>query len=68
MPRRGADSAGLRRLSELAVEGSVGRTASNHYSIMGYILEPMVLVEQTAPAIVERMRAENVDAVVLVPA
>lgn len=58
----------MRRLSELAVDGAVGRPASNHYSVMGYILEPAVLVEQTAPAMVERMRADDVDAVALVPA
>jgi D-proline reductase (dithiol) PrdB len=58
----------MRRLGELAVAGNVGRSASNHYSVMGYILEPSVLVEQTAPAMVERMRADGVDAVVLVPA
>ena len=36
--------------------------------MMGYILEPTELVEKTAPAIAERMRAERVDAAALVPA
>jgi D-proline reductase (dithiol) PrdB len=58
----------MRRLTELAREGIVGRPASRHYSIMGYILEPTVLVEQTAPAIAERMRLDGVDAAALVPA
>jgi D-proline reductase (dithiol) PrdB len=58
----------MRRLGELAQEGFVGRPAPSHYSVMGYILEPTVLVEETAPAIVERLRAERVDAVALVPA
>ena len=58
----------MRRLAELAREGVVGRPAPTHYSIMGYILEPKELVEKTAPAIAERMRAECVDAAVLVPA
>ena len=57
----------MRRLSELAREGMVGRVASTHYSIMGYILEPTELVEKTAPAIAERMHAEGVDAAALVP-
>lgn len=58
----------MRRLAELADEGFVGRPAPTHYSTMGYILEPKELVERTAPAIVERMRAERVDAAALVPA
>jgi D-proline reductase (dithiol) PrdB len=58
----------MRRLAELAAEGVVGSPAPTHYSVMGYILEPRELVEQTAPAIAERMRAERVDAAALVPA
>lgn len=58
----------MRRLAELADEGVVGRPAPIHYSVMGYILEPKELVEKTAPAIAERMRAENVDAAALIPA
>ena len=58
----------MRRLAELAGEGIVGRPAPNHYSIMGYILEPKEMVEKTAPAIAEQMRAEGVDAAALVPA
>jgi D-proline reductase (dithiol) PrdB len=58
----------MRRLSELVEEGVVGRPASTHYSMMGYILDTSELVEKTAPAIAERMRAEKVDAAALVPA
>jgi D-proline reductase (dithiol) PrdB len=58
----------MRRLTELAEEGVVGRAAPRHYSLMGYILDPTVLVEETAPVIADRMRADDVDAVVLVPA
>jgi D-proline reductase (dithiol) PrdB len=58
----------MRRLSELAREGMIGRPAREHYSIMGYILEPAELVETTAPAIAERMREQLVDAAVLAPA
>jgi len=57
----------MRRLAELAGEGVVGRPAPTHYSIMGYILEPKELVGTTAPAIAVRMRAERVDAAVLLP-
>lgn len=58
----------IRRLTELSREGAVGRPAPTHYSMMGYILEPKELVEQTAPAIAARMRAEQVDAAALFPA
>ena len=57
----------MRRLIELADGGVVGRPAPTHYSIMGYILDPTELVEKTVPALVERMRAEGVDAAALVP-
>ncbi len=58
----------MRRLTELAAERIVGRVAANHYSIMGYILDATVLVEETAPAMAARMHADGVDAVVLAPA
>jgi D-proline reductase (dithiol) PrdB len=58
----------LRRLTELAREGIVGQPAPRHYSLMGYILEPTVLVEETAPMIADRMRLDGVDAAALVPA
>jgi D-proline reductase (dithiol) PrdB len=58
----------MRRLGELADEGIVGQPAPRHYSTMGYILDPTVLIEETAPAIVDRMRADGVDAAALVPA
>jgi D-proline reductase (dithiol) PrdB len=57
----------LRRLGELAAEGFVGRAAERHFSIMGYILRPDVLLGETAPAMAARMRAESVDAALLVP-
>lgn len=58
----------LRRLGELVEEGMVGEVAPRHVSIMGYILKPKRLLEETAPAIVEVFRKDEVDAVVLVPA
>ena len=56
------------RLEELARDGVVGRPARSHYSIMGYILRPEVLERDTAPEIALRMKAEGVEAAVLVPA
>jgi D-proline reductase (dithiol) PrdB len=58
----------MRRLAELACDGFVGPPAPRHYSLMGYILDPQVLVEETAPALVDEMRADAVDAAALVPA
>jgi hypothetical protein len=58
----------MRRLMELSGEGVVGRAAPRHYSLMGYILEPTVLLAETAPAIAEQMRHDGVDAAALVPA
>ena len=58
----------MRRLAELASEGVVGRPAPRHYSVMGYILDPTVLVGETAPAIADRLREDGVDAAALVPA
>lgn len=57
----------LRRLTELARDGVVGRPAPTHYSVMGYILDSTAQIEQTAPAIARRMRDEGVDAAALVP-
>jgi hypothetical protein len=57
----------LARLAELEGEGFVGSSAPSHYSFMGYILKPRELLEQSAPAIIETMKKEGVDAVVLVP-
>lgn len=58
----------MRRLTELAHEGVIGQPSLRHYSLMGYILEPSVLIEETAPAIAGRMRLDDVDGVALVPA
>ena len=58
----------MRRLAELAQAGIVGRPAPTHYSMMGYILDAKVLIEETAPAIAKRLRADGVDVVALAPA
>lgn len=57
----------LRRLDELVEEGVVGGAAPRHYSIMGYILEPSVLVDETAPKIARALVADEVDLALLVP-
>ncbi len=57
----------LRRLSELEEGKEIGRSAPHHYSYMGYILEPKVLLEESVPAVIDRLRGDDVDVVVLVP-
>ncbi len=57
----------LRRLDELVEEGVVGSSAPRHYSVMGYILQPERLVEETAPAIAEALASDEVDLALLVP-
>ncbi len=57
----------LRRLLELERDGVIGRSAPSHYSYMGYILQPETLLERSTPAMIEQMRAEQVDVVLLAP-
>jgi D-proline reductase (dithiol) PrdB len=58
----------IQRLIELEEYGEVGQAAETHYSFMGYILDPEELVEESTPAIVDSLRNEEVDLVILVPA
>lgn len=58
----------LDRLHELVDEGVLGSLAPTHYSMMGYVPQVRVLVEETAPRIVEGMRSEEVDFALLTPA
>ena len=57
----------LTRLEELAEAGVVGEPATSHYSFMGYLLRPEDFLRTSVPAIIERMKAEAVDAALLVP-
>jgi D-proline reductase (dithiol) PrdB len=56
------------RLLELERLGEIGNSAPSHYSMMGYILNPEALLEESAPAMIRQMQAENVNIVVLIPA
>ncbi|MGD8967896.1 MAG: glycine/sarcosine/betaine reductase selenoprotein B family protein [Anaerolineae bacterium] len=56
------------RLAELVEMSEVGRAAPEHYSFMGYLLEPQELLEKSIPAMIEYLRADEVDVVVLIPA
>jgi D-proline reductase (dithiol) PrdB len=57
----------LLRLLELEDGGKIGRSAAHHYSFMGYILRPQVLLEESTPAMIQHMKQDGVNAVVLVP-
>jgi D-proline reductase (dithiol) PrdB len=56
------------RLAELVDMGRVGRAAPSHYSFMGYQLDAGELLEESVPAIIEHLRADEVDVAVLIPA
>lgn len=58
----------LERLQALADEGVIGESAPSHHTFMGYILRPRSLLEDHLPAVIEQLKKEQVDAVVLVPA
>ena len=58
----------IERLEELAELRKVGRAAPSHYSFMGYLLDPREFLEKSIPAIIEHLRTDAVDVVVLVPA
>jgi D-proline reductase (dithiol) PrdB len=58
----------LARLKELEQLGEIGASAERHYSMMGYILKPETLLQETVPAIIRDLRADHADVVVLVPA
>jgi D-proline reductase (dithiol) PrdB len=58
----------IQRLNELAEAGEIGRAAPRHYSIMGYILQPDELLQETTPAMIRNLQEDQVDVVILVPA
>lgn len=58
----------LDRLRELVEEGVVGSIAETHYSIMGFQgADSSRLENESAPAIAEIMKSEEVDLVLLAP-
>ncbi len=58
----------LGRLLELEEAGEIGRSASHHFSFMGYILQPGTLLEESTPAMIRHLQSDGVDVVVLMPA
>ncbi len=58
----------LDRLRELVDEGVVGAMADTHYSVMGFQgSDPSRLENESAPAIAEIMKSEEVDLALLAP-
>ena len=58
----------LDRLRELAEEGVIGAVADTHYSIMGFQgSDSSQLENESAPAIAEIMKSEEVDLALLAP-
>jgi D-proline reductase (dithiol) PrdB len=57
----------VKRLVELEAAGDIGRTAPSHYSFIGYTCQPERLLDESVPAIIGKLREEDVDVVVLVP-
>ncbi|MGD9893740.1 MAG: glycine/sarcosine/betaine reductase selenoprotein B family protein [Dehalococcoidia bacterium] len=55
------------RLRELAAAGAIGSLAPTFYSFMGAQRDTTHIDCETAPAVAERLLAEQVDAVLLVP-
>ena len=57
----------LERFRELEEAGEIGSLAPTHYSFMGFQLNTAEWRERYAPAVAERLRQEEVDAVLLTP-
>jgi len=58
----------IQRLEELVQMRKVGRAAPSHFSFMGYILDPSELLQKSVRAIIDHLKKDAVDVVVLVPA
>jgi D-proline reductase (dithiol) PrdB len=58
----------LQHLQEMEDHGRIGRLSPRNYSIMGYILNPERLLTETVPALIQNLKADLADVVILVPA
>lgn len=57
----------LERLRELAGAGVIGSVAAEHVGFMGFVPNPSRFLSEVVPAVVGRLRRDQVDAVVLSP-
>ena len=55
------------QLNRLAEEGFIGRVNHRHFSVMGSMLAPMRFIKNTIPEIVQHMKEDRVDVVLLIP-
>jgi len=58
----------LDRLRELEAGGAIGQLSPVHIGLMGYIMRPEKLIEETAPQIIQVLKEAAVEAALLVPA
>lgn len=58
----------LRHLQDMVAGGRIGELAPSIVSFVGYQPDVTRVVDETVPAVVETARAEEVDAVRLIPA
>jgi hypothetical protein len=58
----------LQRLAFLESVGEVGEIAPRHYSFMGYSPQPKELLEVSVPRIIDDLREDRVNVVILIPA
>ena len=58
----------LARFHDFEKEGLIGKLAPTCYSYYGFQLDPAALLHETMPKVVDKMRQENVEAVLLTPA
>ncbi len=57
----------IQRLAELQTAGEVGEVAPSHYSIMGYLPKPDEMLAHSVPAIIQQLKKDGVDVLLLVP-
>jgi D-proline reductase (dithiol) PrdB len=59
----------IERLWELESEGIIGEVARFHYGLMGHVKNQnvQVLVKESAPEVAQRLKSDDVDAVLLTP-
>ena len=57
----------IHRLKGMEENGEIESAAESHYSIMGYLPKPDEMLEKSVPAIIQQLKDEQVDVVVLIP-
>ena len=57
----------LDRLREMQQRGEIGRLAPRFYSFMGSIVGPSKLMRESAPEVARRLKADDIDVVLLTP-